>query len=140
MEQTKTFTKTFTEGEDTYEIKVFLTLEQHFSMTGEIGLKGKEADCFGMIHGEIEKHFPELMHLAKWHLFDREKGPMHYIANTMYWARPMTDWFNLEYARNTAIWPDATPEQLNDKQQLLDRLPMLMTEFKSTMKQIGFNL
>ena len=51
MNQTKTVTKTFTEGEDTYEIKVFLTLEQHFSMTGEIGLKGKEADCFGMIHG-----------------------------------------------------------------------------------------
>ena len=140
MKQTKTVTKTFTEGKHTYEIKVFLKLDKYFSMTGEIGLKGEEPDTLGMINWEIEKHFPELMHLAKWHLFDRETGPMHYIANTMYWARPMTDWFNLEYARNTAIWPDATPEQLNDKQQLLDRLPMLMTEFESTMKQIGFNL
>jgi len=36
-------------------------------------------------HSEIEKYFPNLKHLVKWHLFDTS-GPMHYLANTLYHA------------------------------------------------------
>ena len=45
---------------------------------------------------------------------------------------------NLGYARSTAIWPDATLEQLNDKQALEDRLPELMIDFQQAMEELGF--
>lgn len=45
---------------------------------------------------------------------------------------------NLESARNAAIWPEATLEQLQDKEQLEARLPSLMAEFKATMEGLGF--
>jgi hypothetical protein len=54
-----------------------------------------------------------------------------------------TDWVkskepNLEYARQSAIWPTATLEQLRDKEQLLARLPQLMQEFQADMIELGF--
>ena len=45
---------------------------------------------------------------------------------------------NLEAARSSAVWPDATLEQLQDKQQLLERLPALMDEFKKDVESLGF--
>ncbi|MCI5211237.1 MAG: hypothetical protein D3910_21185, partial [Candidatus Electrothrix sp. ATG2] len=44
----------------------------------------------------------------------------------------------IEAARNSAVWPDATIEQLQDKKTLLNRLPPLLTEFKSDIEQLGF--
>ena len=44
----------------------------------------------------------------------------------------------IEAARAAAFWPDATPEQLNDKQALIDRLPALMREFKKVIESLGF--
>jgi hypothetical protein len=44
----------------------------------------------------------------------------------------------LEAARHTAIWPDATLEQLQDKEALLERLPRLIEEFAADMEKIGF--
>lgn len=45
---------------------------------------------------------------------------------------------HLEHARSSAVWPDATLEQLQDEQALLDRLPALMEEFKRDMEELGF--
>jgi len=45
---------------------------------------------------------------------------------------------SLGSARASAIWPDATLEQLQDKAALEARLPGLMSEFKSAMESIGF--
>jgi len=45
---------------------------------------------------------------------------------------------DLEAARNAAVWPDATLEQLTDKQTLENRLPGLMQEFKTAMESLGF--
>lgn len=60
-----------------------------FSITADIQRKGGNGqwyfDAGGCCHEEIEKRFPELAHLIKWHLFD-STGPMHYVANTMYHA------------------------------------------------------
>lgn len=39
----------------------------------------------GCIHEDIEKHFPELAHLIKWHLCSSD-GPWGYIGNTLYYA------------------------------------------------------
>ena len=44
-------------------------------------------------------------------------------------------------ARHSAIWPEATEEELSSpdlKQKLIDRLPALMAEFKKTMESLGF--
>jgi len=45
---------------------------------------------------------------------------------------------DLEAARNSAIWPDATLEQLQSKEALEARLPELMREFKATIEALGF--
>lgn len=63
---------------------------ESFSITGsvhEYGIKGYRREPFmcGCIHEEIAKHFPELVHLIKWHLTSTD-GPMHYVANTVYSA------------------------------------------------------
>lgn len=39
----------------------------------------------GAAHSLIAKHFPKLAPLIKWHLCGIESGPMHYLANAMYW-------------------------------------------------------
>lgn len=44
---------------------------------------------------------------------------------------------NLDHARSSAIWPEATIEQLRDKSALLDRLPALMKEFKAAVESLG---
>lgn len=45
---------------------------------------------------------------------------------------------NLDHARSAAIWPDATQEQLLDKNALEARLPALMAEFKAAVESLGF--
>lgn len=44
---------------------------------------------------------------------------------------------DIEAARNCAVWPDATFEQLQDKEQLQARLPDLMQEFKTVIESLG---
>jgi hypothetical protein len=55
-----------------------------FSITGQTWRDGRE-DCCGCIHDIIAEVFPELAHLIKWHLVSTD-GPMHYVANTCYFA------------------------------------------------------
>ena len=45
---------------------------------------------------------------------------------------------DLEAARKTAIWPDATLEQLQDEEQLKARLPGLLAEFRAAVESLGF--
>lgn len=45
---------------------------------------------------------------------------------------------NLEAARNCAVWPEATLEQLQDKEALEARLPALMEQMKSDIIKLGF--
>ena len=50
---------------------------------------------------------------------------------------------DFEAARNSAVWPEATDEQLSLpkedlKKLLLERLPALMQNFKSEMEKLGF--
>ena len=44
---------------------------------------------------------------------------------------------DLEGARHCAIWPEATLEQLQSKELLLERLPALMAEFKKDVESLG---
>ena len=59
-----------------------------FSITGDIlekTARGWRDDRSGCIHEDIEKRFPELAHLIKWHLVSTD-GPRHYLSNTTYHA------------------------------------------------------
>ncbi len=47
---------------------------------------------------------------------------------------------DLEAARSTAIWPEATLEQLRDKKALEERLPTLIKEFKHDVEEFRYSL
>lgn len=44
---------------------------------------------------------------------------------------------DIDAARRCAIWPEATLEQLQDKEQLMNRLPELMQRFKADVEAFG---
>ena len=83
----------------------------------------------GCCHDLVREVWPEYSHLIKWHLVSTD-GPLHYLANTLFHMKEG----NLEYARSSAVAPNATEEQLSDEQWLRSRLPGLMDEFARVMK------
>ena len=140
----KTFTKLYTEDGQQYKITAEVRFDDEcknghktFSITGEILRKAKNGawvfDCCGQIHDDIAKHFPDLVPFFKWHLCSTD-GPLYYLENTLYWV----DEGDIEAARATAIWPDATLEQLQDEEQLKARLPGLLVEFRAAVEILGF--
>ncbi len=87
---------------------------------------------------KIAEHFPELAQYVKYHLVSTD-GPLHYIANTMYHVQKG----NLDYARSTAVWPEATDEDLQIpqeelKKKLQERLGGLMRGFRDAVETLGF--
>lgn len=56
------------------------------------------------------------------------------------WDMKTTKERNLAYARSSAVWPDATDEDLTApglRERLLNRLPALMAEFKAAVESFG---
>jgi len=104
-----------------------------FSITGELYKKSGSRLMCGCIHDIIKQLAPEYGKYIKYHMMSSD-SPMHYIANTVYFAENG----NLEAARNSAIAPDATLEQLKNKVWLNKRLPKLIEEFKNAMEELGF--
>lgn len=107
-----------------------------FSITAEVVTPEGRKQTGGCLHEEIARVFPELAPFIKWHLVSSD-GPMHYIANSTYWAKEG----NLDFARSCAVWPDATDEELLSpdlEQKLRDRLPALMEEFRTAVESLGF--
>lgn len=105
-----------------------------FSITADIyGAESRREIAGGCCHDEIAEHFSNLAPLIKWHLCSTD-GPMHYIANTVYHAKSG----DINAARRSAIWPDATLEQLRSKAALEARLPALLEEFKAAVESLGF--
>lgn len=87
----------------------------------------------GQLREKIAAAFPELNEYLKWHLCSTD-GPLYYIANTVYHA----ECGKLEWARNSAVWPEATLEQLQDKELLAARLPKLLKRFREDVEELGF--
>lgn len=108
---------------------------------------GKDCEACGCLHDDIIKHIPELAPYVKWHLTS-SAGPMHYIENTAYWAGKRGgcngkpgDPPNLDFARSTAVWPEATDEDLTApglEDRLRVRVPTLLEEFQQAMESLGF--
>lgn len=102
--------------------------------------------AFGCLHDEIKEKFPDLAPLIKWHLCSTD-GPMHYIANSLYWAG-QSKWNgpgpddppNLKHFHSVAIWPEATQQDMENvtKEILEARLPKLMEEFQQAVESLGF--
>ena len=114
-----------------------------FSVTASLYVGYVERAC-GCLHDEICERIPELAPFIKWHLCSTD-GPLHYVANTVYhvnskefayhWEGP-----DLDAARRSAIWPDATDEALIEpwlEQRLADRLPALLEDFQAAVESLG---
>jgi hypothetical protein len=57
-----------------------------FAITAEVREPGRrDVSACGCLHDDIAAVFPELAPLIRWHLVGTD-GPMHYIANTLYFA------------------------------------------------------
>jgi hypothetical protein len=101
-----------------------------FSITGDVYV-GRRLDTCGCIHDLIAEHFPELREYIKWHLVSTD-GPLHYIDNSLYWVKEG----NLDHARSSAVWPDAEVEDITEE-NLQERLPALMADFKAAVESLG---
>lgn len=85
----------FTEGGHKYRIRATYgwrkigNQDAYWSVTGDIERQAKNnrwcEDSCGCLHGEVAKHFPKLAPSIKWHLCNLTSGPMHYVANAVYW-------------------------------------------------------
>lgn len=139
-DQKKTFTKQISNSE---RMKVTVRYDDEcdnghntFAITADLSEHGRLVAC-GCLHDDIAKHFPELAHLIKWHLVSND-GPMHYVANTTYYARGISGKPDIDTARRCAVWPDATTDQLCSEGALKARLPTLLAEFKSAVESLEF--
>ena len=141
-------------GHNTFSITAYVQ-ELHYS-----SWVMRESGC---LHKEVVQYFPQLAHLIKWHSTSSD-GPLHYIENTMFWLG-YRGWCNgklnsppnLQFARETAVWPDLpesyvadydadiyfSPEKLINRATEIDlnlkaRLPELLAEFRKDMEALGF--
>lgn len=101
-----------------------------FSITAETRYKGRE-DSFGCLHDEIKEFFPEFAYLIPWHLCAVD-GPLHYIANTIYWMEQG----NIANARSSAIAPKGKAKQLASQSWLKCRMPELLQNFRKAMDSV----
>jgi len=119
-------------------------------VTGEV-YRGKirrdaSIDSCGCLHDMIREVFPEHAYLLPYHLCSTD-GPMHYVANSLYWAGWNTEWCkggpndppNLEHFRSTAVWPDATEDDMNgvNKDILAARLDGILADFRAAIERAG---
>ena len=137
--QERSFTTSWSEDKDVYIMTATVRFDDRcrnghntFSITSVTRRNSRE-DSGGCQHEEIAIRFPELSGFIKWHLCSTE-GPMHYLANTQYHASQG----KLDYARSSAIWPEATLEQLQDMATLKARLPQLLVDFRRAVELLGF--
>lgn len=150
--QQRCFRKAFDDGEMKCSLLAIVAHDDRcenghntFSITGELYRNGR-LESAGCLHEWIGEHFPELAPLLKWHGCSTD-GPLHYVANTCFHAGNR-DHFgkaagkerDLDAARQCAIWPDATDEELTApglKERLLARLPALLDDFRAAVESLG---
>jgi hypothetical protein len=103
----------------------------------------------GADHKSLAKYFPEFAKYLKWHLVNEGTGPMHYIANSLYFAgKGKYSKLDAEAFCRTAIigaLPDegyftsdelATCDADDIKETLAARLPALMRVFRADMREL----
>lgn len=100
-----------------------------------VNAKGKRRylGAVGCQHDLVTEHFPELAPAINWHLCSTD-GPMHYIANTVYFAERG----ELDNARASAVAPTASLKELSDRVWLETRLEKLLQDFCAAVENLGF--
>lgn len=112
---------------------------------------GRFACCAN--HDALRAHFPEYVHLARWHSCGIESGPMHYEANAVYWSemaqgkRAASEFSRvdpIEAFKRTVVfgalpplWDTGEPWLLPAAELsawLRDRLPALMAQFRKDVE------
>lgn len=118
---------------DTYTLKV---VEVEFAGTGpklssHYTLSGFKdtGNTWGFVPFKSLRDAEELIEALQTHDWEIEKSPTA-------WSEGKEP--DLEAARASAIWPDATLEQLQDEEQLKARLPGLLAEFRAAVESLGF--
>lgn len=109
------------DGKDTYNF------EPNYSLTGFIADSVDKKWYKSPFKSKREA--VEFLEALRMHSFEFVKTPSSF-------CEPVEP--NLEYARSSAIWPDATLEQLQNKELLESRTPSLCAEFKSVIEELGF--
>lgn len=117
-----------------------------------------DRDCWGLLKGEFRQHTSRgknqnngVEGVPNWvlELPDRDKRDVYSTTKP---APVMLEWQpyghtgegkerELNHARSSAVWPEATDEELTApglEQRLADRLPALMAEFKAAVESLGF--
>jgi hypothetical protein len=89
--------------------------------------------CGAITYADAKKYFPKFAKYHRWHLCSTI-SPLHYLENTAYWVRAE----KLDVARETAVWPNATLEDLSSKSKLKARLPDLLELFRADMSDLKF--
>ena len=72
---------------------------------------------------------------------DKAKAAEGQPGYRVVWDEKTAKEANLDYARSSAVWPDATDEDLLTpglEERLQARLPRLMEEFKAAVESLGF--
>ena len=118
---------------DTYTLKV---VEVEFAGTGpklssHYTLSGFKdtGNTWGFVPFKSLRDAEELLEALQTYNWEIEKVPIAWSEG----EEP-----DIEAARKTAIWPDATLEQLQDEEQLKARLPGLLAEFRTAIESLGF--
>ena len=117
---------------------VFQDLSPHqlpyFSITGSTS----DGSC-GCIHDEIAQYFPEYAELIKFHLFDVNGLPLHYMANSEYFFKKSKfDAFKSLVMFDENV--DVMPNELDLIVWLSGRQQQIKKNFEDTMTKFGFDL
>lgn len=86
----------------------------------------------------IDDKSERLLSYAKADLAKKAEGQPGYRVQ---WDEKTVKVSNLDHARSSAVWPDATDEELTApglKERLEARLPALMAEFRAAVESLGF--
>ena len=110
-----------------------------------------DRDCWGLRLGEFQQNKKRETGLPMWKL-DANFGGIKYVSSA---EKPWPVTFSykpygkigegkkreLDFARSSAVWPEATDEDLTSdtlKEKLLARLPKLLEDFQRDVESLGF--
>lgn len=140
----------------TWEMRSLGGQDPYFAVTCVEYENGKDVGG-GAAHDLIDRLFPEKARYTKWHLCAINKGPLHYLANALYWAGKSGfcdskpgDPTNLEAFKKTIVFGAVESDHMwNLSQETLDQMsadglktylssrkPALMESFYSDMKDL----
>lgn len=111
----------------------------YFAITGNIRCSANGRVLLGgSIHDEIAKAFPEFQKYIKWHLCNVNDGPMHYIANALYFAgyTSYLDGMNLDNLKSTVAWGAVDSDHDIDIASLMNNENLANTSTEAIAKSI----